>query len=57
MSCGLSPSGPISAVFLSVLSGSTLPSFLSSTVERAAALRAALRSSGVTKLFGSAAFV
>ena len=51
-------SGPITAVFLSLLSGSVAPlapSFLSSTIERPAARRALARSSAVRKLFGSTA--
>ena len=43
MSWALSPSGPMIAVDFAGSSGSTGPSFLSSTVERAAALRAAAR--------------
>ena len=45
MSCWSSPSGPMTAVDLLLLNGS-LPSFLSSTIERPDALRAAATASG-----------
>jgi hypothetical protein len=45
----------MTAVFFDALSGSVGPSFLSSTIERPAASRAAARSLSVTKLFGSCA--
>jgi hypothetical protein len=48
MSCLSSPSGPMIAVVLAGSSGSTAPSFLSSTIERPAARRAAARFSGRT---------
>ena len=46
MSCWSSPSGPMTAVVLLLLSGSVEPSFLSSTIERPDASRAAATASG-----------
>ncbi len=56
MSCWLSASGPITAVFFDGSSGSRPFEFFSSTIERLAALRAAARSASVTKLASSFAF-
>ena len=55
MSCPLSPSGPITAVALPAVSGSTAPSFLSSTVDRPAARRAWARLRGSSCLPSAAA--
>ena len=57
MSCLLSPSGPMIAVFFVGSSGSTPPSFFSSTIERPAALRAAARFSGSSCLLWAASDV
>src|ERR671922_469231 len=46
MSCWFFASGPTTAVFLEGSSGSTPPSFFSSTIERLAAVRAAATASG-----------
>ena len=50
----LSPSGPMIAVDLAGSSGSTGPSFFSSTIERPAAVRAAARFCGSSCLPGAA---
>ena len=46
IACPSSPSGPMTAVFMPFFSGSVELSFLSSTIERPAASRAAFTASG-----------